>query len=102
MDDTFNCQFLPVITVDRTPYFIVARCFSSSVIQGRATTVWFVSESIPPDNDQKNIFKDLWGNVERQLLEEILDSLKDVDCVPKVVNACTVKWGGQDDRASPA
>ena len=56
MDDAFNCQLHPVITVDGTQYFIIAQCFSSSVILGHATTVWFVSESIPLNNDQKNIF----------------------------------------------
>ena len=94
----FNCQLHPVITVDGIQFFIIARCFSSSVIQDCATTVWFVSKSILLDNDQKNIFiiKDLLVNVKHQLLEEILDSLKDIDCVPKVVKAWTIQWGNQD------
>lgn len=90
MDDTFDCRLHPVITVDSTQYFVIAWCFSSSVIHGRATTVWFISKSILPDSNQRNIFivKDLWINVECQLSEEeILDALKDVDCVLKVVKA---------------
>lgn len=103
LEDTFDCRLHPVIYVDGVQYFIVAKCFSSSVIRGRATTVWFVSKSVPPGSDQKEIFviKDSWVNVERQLLEEeILEGLKDVDCVPKVEKAWTVQRDGRDDSTS--
>ncbi|KAG8214275.1 hypothetical protein J3R82DRAFT_9219 [Butyriboletus roseoflavus] len=103
VDDTFDCRLHPVITIDGKQYFIIARCFSSSIIRGRATTVWFVSDSVPPRSNPKNIFviKDSWVNVERQLQEEdILNLLKDVDCVPKVEKAWTVKRDGQDDSTS--
>ena len=92
-----------MIYVDGMQYFIIAKCFSSNVIWGHATTVWFVSKSVPPSSDQKDIFviKDSWVNVERQLLEEeILEGLKDVECVPKVVMAWTVQRDGQDDSTS--
>ena len=100
LEDTFDCRLHPMIYVDGTQYFIIAKCFSSNVIRGRATTVWFVSKAVPPSSDQKDIFviKDSWVNVERQLLEEeILEGLKDVECVPKVAKAWTVQRDGQDD-----
>ena len=103
LEDTFDCRLHPVIHVDGVQYFIIAKCFSSSVIRGRATTVWFVSKSVPPGSDQKDIFviKDSWVNVGRQLLEEeILEGLKDVDCIPKVEKAWTVQRDGQDDSTS--
>lgn len=103
MDDTFKWQLHPVIIVDDIQYFVRAKCFGNSGIRGRATTVWFVSKTIPPDEGSDEIFavKDSWVNVERQLLEEeILDSLKDVDCIPKVVTAWTVRRGDQDDSTS--
>ncbi|KIK11474.1 hypothetical protein PISMIDRAFT_19493 [Pisolithus microcarpus 441] len=103
MDDTFDCQLHPVITVDATQYFIIAKCFSSSVIQGRATNVWFVAKSILAGSDPNNIFvvKDSWVNIEHQLLEEqIFEALKDVECVPKVKEAWTVQRDGQDDLTS--
>ncbi|KAI5987298.1 hypothetical protein EDD15DRAFT_2173804 [Pisolithus albus] len=103
MDDTFDCRLHPVITVDATQYFIIAKCFSSSVIRGQATNVWFVAKSIPAGSDPNNIFvvKDSWVNVERQLSEEqILEALKDVECVLKVKEAWTVQWDGQDDSTS--
>ena len=102
LEDSFDCRLHPVIHVDGMQYFIIAKCFSSSVIRGRATTVWFVSKSVPP-SDQKEIFviKDSWVNVERQLSEEeILEGLKDVDCVPKVEKAWTVQRDGKDDSTS--
>ena len=80
LEDTFNCWLHPVIYVDGIQYFIIAKCFSSSVILGHATTVWFVSKSVPLGN-QKDIFiiKDSWVNVKHQLSEEeILQGLKDV------------------------
>ena len=102
LEDSFDCRLHPVIHVDGMQYFIIAKCFSSSVIRGRATTVWFVSKSVPPSN-QKEIFviKDSWVNVECQLSEEeILEGLKDVDCVPKVEKAWTVQQDGKDDSTS--
>lgn len=103
LEDMFDCRLHHVIYVDGVQYFIIAKCFSSSVIRGRATTIWFVSKSVPPGSDQKEIFiiKDSWVNVERQLLEEeILERLKDVNCVPKVEKAWTVQWDGRDDSTS--
>ena len=102
LEDTFDCRLHPVIYVDGIQYFIIAKCFSSSVIRGRTTTVWFVSKSVPL-GDQKDIFviKDSWVNVERQLSEEeILQGLKDVDCIPKLEKAWTVQRDGQDDSTS--
>ena len=98
LEDMFDCQLHPVIYVDGIQYFIIAKCFSSSVIQGCTTTVWFVSKSAPLGN-QKDIFviKDSWVNVEHQLSEEeILQGLKDIDCIPKLEKAWTVQWDGQD------
>ena len=103
LEDTFDCRLHPVITIDGEQYFIIGKCFSSSVIRGRATTVWFVSKSVPPDKDQKNIFviKDSWVNIERKLSEEeILKGLENVDCVLKVEKAWTVKRNGHDDSTS--
>ncbi|KIK15954.1 hypothetical protein PISMIDRAFT_16145 [Pisolithus microcarpus 441] len=103
MDVTFDCRPHPVITIDTTQYFIIAKCFSSSVIWGQATNVWFVAKSIPAGSDPNNIFvvKDSWVNVERQLLEEqIFEALKDVECVPKVKEAWTIQRDGQDDSTS--
>jgi hypothetical protein len=103
MDDTFDRRLHPVIIADGTPYFVIAKCFSSSVIWGRATHVWFVTKSVPAGSDPKDIFviKDSWVNVEHQLSEEqIFEALKDVDCVPKVEKAWTVQRDGQDDSTS--
>ena len=83
-------------------YFIIAKCFSSSVIRGHATTVWFVSKLVPP-SDQKEIFviKDSWVNIERQLSEEeILEGLGDVDCIPKLEKAWTIQQDSKDDSTS--
>ena len=102
LEDMFDCRLHPVIYVDGVQYFIIANCFSSSVIRGCATTVWFVSKSVPP-GDQKDIFviKDSWVNVECQLSEEeILQGLKDVDCIPKLEKAWTVQQDSQDDSTS--
>ena len=90
-----------MIHVDGVQYFIIAKCFSSSVIWGRATTVWFVSKSVPPGNDDVFVIKDSWVNVERQFLEEeILEGLKDIECVPKVKKAWTIQWDSQDDSTA--
>jgi hypothetical protein len=94
MDDTFNCG---------TQYFVITKCFSSSVIRGRATHICFVAKSVLAGSDPKDIFmiKNLWVNVECQLSEEqIFEALKDVDCVPKVEKAWTVQQDGQDDSTS--
>ncbi|KAI6000253.1 hypothetical protein EDC04DRAFT_2908828 [Pisolithus marmoratus] len=93
IDDMFNCQLHPVIT-----------CFSSCVIWGHATHVWFVSPSVPP-SDPNDIFiiKDFWVNEEHKLLEEqILKELNyhNIECVLKVVKACTVQQDGQEDLTS--
>ncbi|KAI6046600.1 hypothetical protein EDC04DRAFT_2598029 [Pisolithus marmoratus] len=99
----FDCQLHPVITVDGMQYFIIAKCFSSSVIQGHATNVWFVTKSILAGSDPNNIFvvKDSWVNAECQLSEEqIFEALKNIECVLKVKEAWTVQQDGQDDLMS--
>ena len=102
LEDMFDCWLHPVIYVDGIQYFIIAKCFSSSVIWGHATTVWFVSKLVPP-GDQKDIFiiKDSWVNV-RCLLseEEILQGLKDINCIPKLEKAWTVQQDGQNNSTS--
>jgi hypothetical protein len=103
MDDTFDCRLHPVIAIDGAQYFMIAKCFSSTVIQGHATHVWFVTKSVPAGSDLKDIImiKDSRVNVEHQLSEEqIFEALKDIDCVPKVEKAWTVQWDGQDDLTS--
>ncbi|KAI5989728.1 hypothetical protein EDD15DRAFT_2113642, partial [Pisolithus albus] len=104
IDDTFDRRLHPVITIDDTRYFIIAKCSSSCIIRGRATHVWFVTTSVPPsDSDDIFIIKDSWVNEERKLSEaQILEELNyhNIECVPKVVKACTVQRDGQEDSTS--
>jgi hypothetical protein len=101
-------EVISSIKVDDKIYHIIKLIFARATIRGRATTCWHVRDpdifdDVDIDGERSKrprfyVIKDTWSIVERSSTEErILNLLKDIRGVPKLVKAWDVRVSGSLD-----
>lgn len=98
-DPTFLCQYrsavnLRKIQVAHSTYDIVKCIFYNFLIHGRGTSCWHVRFK-----KKDYVIKDSWIHASRVNREtDILEMIKDLRGVPRLIAAWTVEIGGSSDR----
>jgi hypothetical protein len=102
-------QTIPSIKVGAKTYHIIKPIFARAAIRGRATTCWHVQDpntfdsiGIRGKHPCFYVVKDTWSIAARSSVEEeILEILKDIRGVPKLVKSWNVQVSGIPDTTGP-